>query len=279
MSKGTAPLTTIIGREPGRVRLVQITDCHLYREADGKLLGLKTLESFHAVRDAVKAEHDVPDLALVTGDISQDGTAESYQRLCAGVTELSYPQYWIPGQHDDLPVMAEHLHGANIHADKRLLAGARWQIVMLNSGVPHRVYGKFLQDQLDLLAQALHDYPDRHLLVVLHHHPVKVHCFWLDTIGLNNPDAMMALLKKHKKQVVVLWGHIHQAFDSVQDGMRLLATPSTCVQFKPFSQDFQADTENPGYRLLNLNDDGSVDSNVVRVDSVEFTIDYSVKGY
>lgn len=278
MSNGAAPIRTIACREAGRVRIVQITDCHLYKDVDGQLLGLKTLESFSAVVQDVVQESDTPDLCLATGDLSQDGTPESYARLRNGVAKFPYPCFWIPGNHDVLPVMHEHLAQANIHADKRMLAG-NWQIILLNSAVPHRVYGKLLPDQFELLKQALAEYPDHHALIVLHHHPVKVHCFWLDTIGLNNPEPLFELINQHRKRVTVLWGHIHQAFDQMHDEVRLLATPSTCVQFKPFSQDFQADTENPGYRFLNLNEDGSVDSNIVRIDHMEFTVDYSVKGY
>ncbi len=277
MSNGFAPAKHMTAADNSTIRLVQITDPHLYKHQDGKLLGLTTAESFSAVVDSVRT---LPpqDLMLVTGDISQDGTAESYQRLCAGIADLPYPAFWIPGNHDEMPLMAQHLVGANMHADKRIVIG-QWQIVLLNSAVPHRVYGKLQQDQLDLLKAAITEYPQHHLLVVLHHHPVKIDCFWLDTIGLNNADAMFAVLNQHKGVKAVLWGHIHQAFDEVQNNVRLIATPSTCVQFKPHSVEFQADNESPGYRTLQLKPDGRIDTEVQRIRHMEFTVDYSVKGY
>lgn len=278
MSNGIAPAKQVTVAASAPIRLVQVTDPHLYKNDDGKLLGLTTAESFSAVIDSVKALPQRPDLMLVTGDISQDGSAESYQRLRQGIADLPYPAFWIPGNHDELPIMAQHLSGANLHGDKRIVSG-NWQIILLNSAVPHRVYGKLQQDQLDFLHAAIAEYPQHHLLAVLHHHPVKIDCFWLDTIGLNNAEAMFAVLKQHKGVKAVLWGHVHQAFDQVQNGIRLMATPSTCVQFKPQSVEFQADNESPGYRTLSLLADGRIETEVLRIKHMEFTVDYSVKGY
>lgn len=68
-----APLTTA----EDSVLLVQITDSHLFAEADGRLLGLDTHDSLGKVVDLVLAEQPVIDLALATGDLSQDGSVAS----------------------------------------------------------------------------------------------------------------------------------------------------------------------------------------------------------
>ena len=61
--------------------------------------------------------------------------------------------------------------------------------------------------------------------------------------------------------------------------MRLLSVPSTCVQFKPHSKDFAVDDVAPGYRWLDLHEDGRIDTEVSRVEGVKFEVDFSVKGY
>ncbi|MNG26033.1 3',5'-cyclic adenosine monophosphate phosphodiesterase CpdA [compost metagenome] len=61
--------------------------------------------------------------------------------------------------------------------------------------------------------------------------------------------------------------------------MRLLASPSTCVQFAPGSEDFCVGNEAPGYRWLRLMRDGRVETGVSRVTGITFEVDYSVKGY
>ena len=63
----------------------------------------------------------------------------------------------------------------------------------------------------------------------------------------------------------MLWGHIHQEFDDRRKNMRLLATPSTCVQFKPRVQQHERDDKKPGYRWLVLNPDDSFETGVNRL--------------
>jgi Icc protein len=59
---------------------------------------------------------------------------------------------------------------------------------------------------------------------------------------------------------------VHQSHDSLRRNahgeLRLMSTPSTCVQFLPKSDDFVLDTLPPGFRTLQLHADGRIDSQV-----------------
>jgi 3',5'-cyclic-AMP phosphodiesterase len=63
----------------------------------------------------------------------------------------------------------------------------------------------------------------------------------------------------------MVWGHVHQQFDSRRKGVRLLSVPSTCAQFLPHADQFALDPSPPGYRRLTLCADGSIDTEVIRV--------------
>ena len=65
----------------------------------------------------------------------------------------------------------------------------------------------------------------------------------------------------------------------MRKGVSLLASPSTCVQFAPGSEEFKVGNESPGYRWLQLYPDGRLETGVSRVTGIEFVIDYTVKGY
>jgi 3',5'-cyclic-AMP phosphodiesterase len=58
---------------------------------------------------------------------------------------------------------------------------------------------------------------------------------------------------------------VHQALDQLVDGVRVLATPSTCSQFRPLSHDFAVDDTPPAYRRLALHADGHIDTEVIWV--------------
>lgn len=259
------------------VLLVQLTDSHLFAEADGKLLGLATRDSLRRVVDLVRAEQPRIDLLLATGDLSQDGTHASYQAFEAMTSCLSAPARWFAGNHDETLVMQAYTQGRELM--QPVVDIGNWRITLLDSSVSGSVPGYLADDQLQLLAQALSEAPERHHLVCLHHHPVSIDCPWMEPIGLRNPHALFEVLERFPQARALLWGHIHQEYDQQRNGLRLLATPSTCIQFKPLSHDFQLDTLAPGYRWLKLLPDGQMETGVSRLTDFEFTPDFSADGY
>ncbi|WP_394560604.1 3',5'-cyclic-AMP phosphodiesterase [Aquipseudomonas alcaligenes] len=259
------------------VLLVQLSDSHLFAEQDGKLLGMDTQDSLQKVIERVQAEQTDIDLILATGDLSQDGSVASYQRFRELTACFDSAARWFPGNHDELPAMHQVCADSDLLQPVVDLGG--WRIILLDSSIPGAVPGYLADDQLELLERALSEAPERHHLVCFHHHPVSIGCKWMEPIGIRNPDALFAVLERHSQVKAVLWGHVHQEFDQQRGGIRLLASPSTCVQFAPGSEEFQVDTSAPGYRWLRLHADGRLETGVSRVTGIHFEVDYSIKGY
>lgn len=259
------------------VTLVQLTDSHLFDNPGGRLLGMNTADSLSRVIDRVLAEQPSIDLLLATGDLSQDGSAASYRTFLRMAARIPAPLRAFPGNHD----LHDPLRG--IAGDSPLLepvvdCGA-WRIVLLDTAVPDAVHGHLDPTQLELLSRALDEAPERPALVCLHHHPVPIGSAWMDRIGLDNAEALFAVLDSRPQVRALLWGHVHQAFDSTRNGVRLLGSPSTCVQFEPGCDDFRIDLQAPGYRWLRLHADGSLETGVSRVDGIALDIDHSQQGY
>ena len=139
--------------------------------------------------------------------------------------------------------------------------------------------GNFSDKQLAILKDALEADKTSHTLITMHHHPIAMDCEWLDTQQIKNSQTFRDLINQYSNVRVVLWGHVHQDSDQVIDGKRYISTPSTCVQFTPESEDFDVDKVGPGYRWMELHDDGSVETAVSRINDIDFEIDYTVKGY
>ncbi len=78
---------------------------------------------------------------------------------------------------------------------------------------------------------------------------------------------------------LVVCGHIHQDLVLEWQGRRLLATPSTCVQFKPHCTNFTIDDVSPGWRYLDLLPDGRVETQVFRLENDDFRPDMDSDGY
>lgn len=263
------------GLEP--IRLVQLTDSHLGDQPGEQLLGLDTDESLELVTQLALKERGRSDVLLATGDIANHGAEPAYRRFYDKTQNLANHALWLPGNHDNWLAMQ------NVLVDDQALARsaniANWQIVMLNSTIPGQVGGAFSKDELAFLNETLKASNADHILLCLHHHPIDIACDWLDPQQVTNSDDFFTIVDSSPKVRGVLWGHIHQQIDQLRKGVKLMSTPSTCIQFAANSREFELARLNPGYRWLELYTDGRIDTEVSRLQGVDFSIDYDSAGY
>lgn len=249
------------------LRVLQLTDTHLYADPAATLYDCNTEDSLRRVLDAVRAEADAPDLVLLTGDLTHDGSVPAYNRLARLLDDaFDAPVWCLPGNHDEAATLRHELDGDGVSS----IAGgtvADWQLILLDSTVQGSEGGHLTDAELERLDSALHDCAAPHALVCLHHNPVLMNSRWLDTMTVDNAPALFAVLDRHPRVRVLLWGHVHQPFDGTRNDVRLLASPSTCVQFLPGSESFALDSRPPGYRWLLLHPDGTVETSVHYVDA------------
>ena len=259
-------------------RLIQISDCHLGPLTSEALLGLNTDESLHDVLTLIAETESNFDYMVCTGDIASAGHESCYRRFISIVRQyFSEPLAWLPGNHDS----AEIMNSVELpqSPEARVIEQGKWLILLLDSVVPFKVHGNFEQGELDYLAQMLSANPDKHVMVMLHHQPVLVGSKWIDQYILRNADAFFAVIDLFPNVRAIVWGHVHQDFSSQRNGVELIATPSTCVQFKPLCDDFTVDTLMPGYRWFDLYDDGTLSTGIERVTGKQYVIDYKSAGY
>ncbi len=58
-----------------------------------------------------------------------------------------------------------------------------------------------------------------------------------------------------------------------------MATPATCIQFKPDSNHFALDTLQPGWREIELYPDGRIETRVKRIKQKTFLPNMEEEGY
>lgn len=261
------------------MRVVQVSDCHLFADKEGKLLGLNTQFSLERVLDRLREEQTDMDLILATGDLSQDASYESYIRLREMLEAFRTPIYWMEGNHDKPAPMLKALEDQRERVSPCIVEQGNWTIILLDSTIPGEVPGELFEDDLSFLEKALNEARGEHIMVSLHHHPLPMGCKWLDTQVVASADHFFDIIDRHPRVRAIIWGHVHQEYEGERNGVRLFSVPSTCVQFKPHSEDFAVDDANPGYRWFDLYDDGRIETSVSRVTGIKFEVDFSVKGY
>ncbi|XKM13999.1 3',5'-cyclic-AMP phosphodiesterase [Orbaceae bacterium ac157xtp] len=263
-------------------RIIHITDTHLFAQTGNTLMGVNTNASFQAVIDQIFADDSSSnfDLIVATGDFVQDGSEAAYNHFAKSIQDLNLPCVYIPGNHDKFSIMNRVFSDYGLDESKTVLFGDKWVLILLNSQVEDKAYGFLQKSELDFLDNTLERFADRKAMIFLHHHPVSINSKWLDEHSLKNSEDLKRVIAKHKNVKSIGCGHIHQQLDVVWQGCHVFATPSTCFQFKPASDEFKLDVITPGWRIINLNDhENTIDSKVYRLNQNLFLPDTSQNGY
>lgn len=259
------------------LRVIQITDCHLGERVGARLLNLDTDRSLAAVLELVRAQQPHIDAVLATGDLSDQGSPSAYRRFLHATRDLAPQARWLAGNHDEAALMRKTL-GCDARLQRNLQLG-HWQIIMLNSAVSGEVGGYLDEAELMALRNCLRAAPERYALICVHHHVQPIGCAWLDTQLIANAERFWSIVDEFRQVRGVLSGHVHQRSETRRGEVQVITSPSTCVQFAPHSADFRLDAEAPGYRWLDLHDDGRITTGVERVVSMDFEVDLSATGY
>ena len=247
------------------IQLTQITDLHLGTDASATLGGVPTLESFEAVLQAVANQGRGTDRLLLTGDLASDCQPEAYQLLNDTLNANQKQAIWLPGNHDDSGLMADHLVD---FPPQSVVDLGPWGLLTLDSSRPNQPGGHISDLQLQHVEQGLQALAGKHILLAMHHSPIAVGCAWLDKQQIDNQQQLYRLLSVQGNVRAVITGHVHQQFDGTWGQLPTYSTPSSCVQFKQHSEDFALSGQPPGYRWLNLHSDGTVHT------GVEFLLDF-----
>lgn len=206
-------------------------------------------------------------LVALTGDIVQDDSREAYVHCRDLVAPLGLPVVCVPGNHDVRTLMSDLLPDPPFSYCDSLETG-NWLVLGIDSCSEGRAGGRVNESELRRMEETIASSDADHVMVCLHHPPVPMHSKWLDSVGLDNGNEFLARASGSGRVRVAIFGHVHQDYDAVHEGIRLIATPSTCRQFLPRADEFAVDDRPPAYRRIKLRPDGSIDAELVWVEHV-----------
>ena len=261
------------------LRVIQFTDPHLMADPSGALLGVNTRASLDAVIALALRDTVAPDLILATGDLAQDGSEEAYRVFAEKLEAFDCHSVWLPGNHDHVGVLQRFIGDTDKGKGRRQVVAGGWQFIQLDTSVHGKVHGELSTEELEFLGASLSSHPELPALVNLHHHPVDIGCDWMADIGLRNRELFWQVIDRFPQVRIVLWGHIHQEFDEMRRNVRMLASPSTCIQFESGSRQFSVEEKAPGYRWFDLHRSGKFETGVCRATDFEYDLDSNSTGY
>ena len=248
------------------IRVLHLTDPHLFAEPDGELRGAVTAASLQTVLDHYNAGDWRAKRVLATGDLIQDDSPEAYDRFRDLLLPLNLRVHCVPGNHDIRDLMQTVCRQPPFSYCAWEEIGD-WLIVGIDSCIKGEAGGVVTAEELDRLSTIVDGSSARHIMVCLHHPPVEMGSRWLDTVGLKNGDEFLERVRMLGRVRVAAFGHVHQEYDAEHEGVRIIGTPSTCRQFKQGSDDFAVDENPPAYRRFELHSDGNLATKLIWVDA------------
>lgn len=255
------------------VRILQLTDLHVFKDAGECLKGIPTRELLEDVVRHILATGESFDHVIVTGDHTHDELPESYAAVRQILTPWLDRLRQVPGNHDHRTVLrsvfGDLVPGVGQDRITFSFVAGKWLCLGLETHVPGAVPGRIDADQIEWIRQqiALFD-PDR-VALFMHHPPVDIGSLWMDPIGLSGKELLHDLFKAESRIQLVCCGHVHHEFSTLIGSAKIFTTPATGIQFSPTGSvpTFAADP--PGYRIIELTDDG-FSTIVYRLSEVRF---------
>ncbi len=259
------------------MKIAQITDLHLTCDCNASKNGVIPYESLLNVLSHIKINYPEIEEIVVTGDISNDETRESYDYLQDALEKNNFKySRWIAGNHDNQLLVDEfnNVNSKKINEDALNLQNyTDWEILLLNTKIPKSVAGKVDDSDLQSILETTRSYENKQLneknqkkFVIFMHHPlIEVESKWIDKVSIENKNEVISKLSSSNSIKGVFCGHVHQEYFKEINGIKFYTTPSTCYQFKPEAESFKIDfSTTPGYRVIDFTTD-NFSTYVVRI--------------
>ena len=251
-----------------RHTIAHLSDTHLRHPSDPLVRGvLDPRASLSELLAGLLLSGHEPEALLVTGDLSDDGTAESYRELRDLVdpiaAALGARTIWLNGNHDDPAtlrrVMLGEADGAGPLNQVHWLGGLR--LLCLDTTVPGHDYGRVAPESLAWLRAQLAEPAAEGTILALHHAPLPVVQDIAATWELVSQDDLAGVVRGTDVRCI-LGGHFHQSSYGVFAGIEVSAATSTC-----YTQDLYTGRGSRGHA-------GGQGFNLVRVyhDTVNHTV-------
>ncbi len=263
------------------IKILHLTDLHLFGNPNTRMVGVNPLEALQKVVTKIltESQQNYPDLTILTGDISQDYSLESYQMAMKILQQIPGQLVATMGNHDHKSSFTK-IFGSPSQMVTKIANLTKWKIIVLDSHWTEHVEGVLTTEQIDFLQEKLSEDTLQPTIIFLHHHVLPVASAWLDQINIKDSAQFLEVVSKYKNIKAVVCGHVHQDTTVTHQGVTYLSTPATSWQFAIKSPRFKVDSLMPGYRWLELYEDETIQTTVVRIDHDNALVpDVNSKGY
>jgi 3',5'-cyclic-AMP phosphodiesterase len=208
--------------------IAQMTDIHIGFAPDERPEELNRTR-FRATLKRLIDAPSRPDMLVLSGDITDRGDIESFEKVAALLAECPFPVWPMVGNHDSREGMLHafpQVRGEDgfIHY---VLDREGLRIVLLDTFEPGRHGGAFCEARAAWLTARLDEAPDTPTLIFVHHPPVVSGIEWMDPAPDEDWLLRFGDAVDGRRQIVAIHcGHLHRPLATVFRGIALHVTPS-----------------------------------------------------
>lgn len=189
--------------------IAQISDMHI----GGPTVG--SGERFSMAIDEVNSMSLPPELVLLTGDLTHNGTPAEWNEIRERIKKLRVPWEAIPGNHDrNIAELAGH----------RAIDAGPLRLILVDTS-----NDVFSPDDALWLDAELNSHPERPTIIAIHQPPFETGIWWMDCVGLEGAELFEPVVRRHPQVIKILSGHVHRLIQTNWGSCALWVCPSTSV--------------------------------------------------
>jgi Icc protein len=213
------------------VLIAQITDVHVGFEPGNP--NELNCQRFEQMLRHLHEGPNRPDLLVISGDLTDNGDAESYQRFADAIKPCAFPVHLGLGNHDlrdnfsaQFPLVPTVSGFVQYVVE---LDGLR--LIMLDTLEIGRHAGAFCDIRANWLRDRLMEAPDVPTIIIMHHPPIEIGIEWMTTDASEPWVARFAdVIDDFSNIKGILCGHIHRPISANWRGKLVTVCASTAPQ-------------------------------------------------
>ena len=223
--------------------IAQMTDIHIGFAPDEKPEEFNRTR-FRATLERVLEGPNRPDMMVLSGDITDRGDLDSFEKTAALLARCPFPIWPMVGNHDTREALVQAFPQVRLEDGflQYALEGDGLRVLLLDTLEIDRHGGAFCETRAAWLAAQLDAAPEVPTLIFMHHPPVVSGIEWMDPAPDEDWICRFGAAVEGRRQIVAIHcGHLHRPLATAFRGIPLGVTPSVAplvaMDLRPIDQD------------------------------------------